>query len=65
MNGVAVAAGTGVDANVLAFFGRELCQDFVVQIDEGVEEISASPGVTGISFGSKTSCIGSGQSPEA
>ena len=51
MHGVAVTAGAGVDADVLALFGREAVKDFVVEINEGVEEFGAGPGVARVVFG--------------
>ena len=46
--GVAVAAGAGVDADVGAVGGAEAGEDEVVEVDEGVEEGGAGPGVTGV-----------------
>lgn len=51
---VAVAAGAGVDANVRALVGGEAGQDAVVEVDEGLEEGGASPGVAGVVFGCQT-----------
>jgi hypothetical protein len=52
---VAVAAGTGVDADILAFVGGEAVEHFVVKVDEGVEQFGAGPGVSGIVFGRESS----------
>ena len=41
MDGVAVAAGAGVDADVGAFRGGEAGQDAVVEVDEGAESNKA------------------------
>ena len=54
MDGVAVAAGAGVNADVFAFFCGKFCEDFVVEVDECFEQIGACPGVAGIFFGGQT-----------
>ena len=51
VDGIAVTAGAGVDADVAAFFGAEAVEDFVVEVDEGVEKFGACPGVAGVVFG--------------
>ena len=48
--GVAVSAGSGLDADVPALVRSKAVQDFVVEVDEGVEELSASPGVARVVF---------------
>lgn len=45
MDGVAVAAGAGVDADVRAFGGGEAGQEAVVEVGEGAEQRGAGPGV--------------------
>ena len=51
VHGVAVAAGTGVDADVLPLFCRKTVEDLVVEVDEGVEKFGIGPGVAGVVFG--------------
>ena len=43
MDGVAVAAGAGVDADIGAFGGGEAGQDAVVEVGEGAEQRGAGP----------------------
>lgn len=54
MDGVAVAAAAGVDADVGAFGGGEAGQDAVVEVGEGAEQRDAGPGVAGVVFGRQT-----------
>ena len=53
MDGVAVAARASVDADVGTFRGGKAGEDFVVEVDKGFEEGSASPGVAWVVFGSE------------
>ena len=53
MDGVAVAARAGVDANIGTFRGGKAGEDFVVEVDKGFEERRTSPGVTWVGFGSE------------
>ena len=55
---VAVAAGAGVDADVGALGGGEAGQDAVVEVDEGLEEGGAGPGVAGVVFGGEAALNG-------
>ena len=48
---VAVAAGAGVDADFGALGRGKAGQDAVVEVDEGLEEGGAGPGVVGVVFG--------------
>lgn len=50
MDRVAVAAGAGVDADVCTLGGGGAGQDAVVEVDEGLEEGGAGPGVAGVVF---------------
>lgn len=45
VDAVAVAAGAGVDADVLALVGGEAVEDLVVQVDECLEQVGAGPRV--------------------
>ena len=56
MDRVAVAPGAGVDADVGAFGGGEAGQDAVVEVDEGLEEGGAGPGVAGVVFWRRAAC---------
>lgn len=51
MDRVAVAAGAGMDADVGALRSGEAGQDAVVEVDEGLEQGGAGPGVAGVVFG--------------
>ena len=53
MDGVAVAARAGVDADIGTFRGRKSGEDFVVEVDKGFEKGRTSPGVTWVVFGSE------------
>jgi hypothetical protein len=48
VSGIAVTSWTSVNAYVYSFFGREAIQDFVVDVNECLQELSASPRVLGI-----------------
>ncbi len=58
VDGIAVAAGAGVDADVCALRGCEAGEDAVVEVDKGVEEGGAGPGVAGVVFGGQAACGG-------
>lgn len=51
VDGVAVAAGAGVDTDVGAFGGAEAGEDFVVQVDKRFEEGGAGPRVARVVLG--------------
>jgi hypothetical protein len=55
VHGIAVAAGTGVDSYIFAFVRGEAVEDFVVEVDEGVEQFGAGPGVAGVVLGGEAS----------
>ena len=57
MDGVAIAARAGVDANIGTFRSGEASEDFVVKVYKGFEEGSASPGVTWVVFGSEPAWV--------
>ena len=53
MDGVAVAARAGVDADIGTFRGGKAGEDFVVEVDKGFEEGRTSPRVTWVIFRSE------------
>lgn len=61
VDGVAVAAGAGMDANVLALLGGEAGEDAIVEVDEGLQKGGAGPGVTGVLLRCETACNSPGQ----
>lgn len=56
MDRVAVAARAGVDADVGALGGGEAGQDAVVEVEEGLGEGGAGPGVAGVVLGGEAAC---------
>ena len=50
MDGVAVSARAGMNTDILALFGRESCEDFVIQVDKGLQQRGPSPGVARVIF---------------
>ena len=53
MNGVAVAAGAGVDPDIGTLRGGKAGEDFVVEVDKGFEKGRTCPGITWVVFGSE------------
>lgn len=54
VHAVAVTAGARVDADVGALLGGEAVEDLVVQVNEGLEEVGASPRVARVLLGGQT-----------
>jgi len=46
--GVAVAARTGVDADILTLGSGEASEHFIVEVYEGLEKGCAGPGIAGV-----------------